>query len=156
MLEGYVPEGAAETDTSAAEEATLTGEEVFHGRRADIAVSEEDEQKLECAYWAEENGLPVPQIDFFYADTDTGEELAVFDLAWPAGIQQGLTEPVAVLLEEPRQTEEAANKAGYRFFTSVEELKSYAKQRQLGHDEGNGDPDPSRFVWGDSDITIKR
>lgn len=156
LLEGYVPEGAAETDTSAAEELALTGEEAFHGRRTGIAASEEDEQKLSCAYWADENGLPEPDIDFVYADPETGEELAVFDLAWPAGIQQGLTEPVAVLLEEPRQTEEVANKAGYRFFTSVEEFKSYAKQRQLGHDEDNGETDTSRFVWGESDIAIKR
>jgi hypothetical protein len=96
-----------------------------------VGVSDEDEQKLECAYWAEEQGLPSPQIDFTYADEISGEQLAVFDLAWPEGIQEGLTQPVAILLEEPLEAEQVANHAGYLFFTSVEEFKTYARSHSL-------------------------
>ncbi len=35
------------------------------------------------------------------AVVDTGALLAVIDAAWPDGLQEGLSQPVAVLLEEP-------------------------------------------------------
>jgi hypothetical protein len=92
------------------------------------AVSQEDDEKLECAYWAEENGLPSPHIDFHYVNESSGEQLAVFDLAWPEGLQPGFTQPAAILLNEPREVEEAANRAGYRFFTTVEEFKEHVEK----------------------------
>jgi hypothetical protein len=100
------------------------------------AASQEDDEKLACAYWAEENGLPSPQIDFVCADETSGEELAVFDLAWPEGLQPGLSQPVAILLNEPREVEEAANRAGYRFFTTVDEFKEHVEKVILAEPEG--------------------
>ena len=91
----------------------------------DVAGPQEDDEKLECSYWAEENGLPAPHMDFSHVDEGSGEELAVFDLAWPEGLQPGFSQPVAILLDETREVEEAANRAGYRFFTTVEEFKEY-------------------------------
>jgi hypothetical protein len=38
---------------------------------------------------------------------------------------------VAVLLEEPPETEQAANHAGYLFFTDVEDFKAYARDYSL-------------------------
>ena len=71
------------------------------------------------------------QIDFVCADENSGEALAVFDLAWPEGLQPGLSQPVAILLNEPREVEEAANRAGYCFFTTVEEFKEYVEKTIL-------------------------
>jgi hypothetical protein len=97
-----------------------------------VAASEEDEEKLDCAYWAEENGLPSPHIDFAHFGANGGEQPAVFDLAWPEGLQPGLTQPVAVLINEPREVEEAANRAGFRFFTTVTEFKEHVEKTILG------------------------
>jgi hypothetical protein len=124
--------GQAEEPVAEPDESTVPGETPTAGAAlVGIAASEEDEQKLECAYWAEAQGLPSPQIDYVYADPVSGEQLAVFDLAWPEGIQEGLTPPVTVLLEEPPETEQAANHAGYLFFTSVEEFQTYAREHSL-------------------------
>ena len=45
--------------------------------------------------------------------------------------QEGLSQPVALLLDEPSKTEEAANRAGYRFFTSEGEFKAYVEREIL-------------------------
>ena len=57
--------------------------------------------------------------------------MAVLDLAWPNGLQEGLTQPVALLIDEPQETIDAVNKAGYRYFTSVDALKSYVEKEIL-------------------------
>ena len=83
----------------------------------------------------EENGLPSPHIDFICVDESSGEELAVFDLAWPEGLQSGFSQPAAILLDEPREVEEVANRAGYRFFTTVEGFKEYVEKTILADPE---------------------
>ena len=40
-------------------------------------------------------------LGFELADEGTGAQLAMLDLAWPEGLQPGLSTPVAVLLNEP-------------------------------------------------------
>ena len=62
---------------------------------------------------------------FDYTDPDTGEQLAVFDLAWPDGVQVELSQPVAVLLDEGGETLAIAAKAGYRCFTCVQDFHAY-------------------------------
>jgi hypothetical protein len=39
------------------------------------------------------------------------------------------------LLNEPREAEEVANRAGYRFFTTVEEFKKYVEKEILAETE---------------------
>lgn len=51
--------------------------------------------------------------------------MALLDLAWPEGMQPGLSEPVALFINEERETEELVSRAGFKFFTSVEGLKEY-------------------------------
>jgi hypothetical protein len=60
-----------------------------------------------------------------FADPETGEQKAVFDLAWTSGVQEELSQPVAVLLNEGSEVLAIASQAGYRCFTSVEEFKHY-------------------------------
>ncbi len=133
LLAGEAPQlGQAEEPVAEPDESTLHVETPTSGAAlVGAAASEEDEQKLECAYWAEDQGLPSPQIDYIYADPVSGEQLAVFDLAWPEGVQEGLTPPVAVLLGETPETEQVANHGGYLFFTDVEEFKTYARAHSL-------------------------
>jgi hypothetical protein len=49
----------------------------------------------------------------------------VFDLAWPSGIQEELSQPVAVLLNEDAATITLANQAGFRCFTSTADFRRY-------------------------------
>ncbi len=61
--------------------------------------------------------------------------MAVLDLAWPDGLQAGLSVPVALLINEGPETEEAANRAGYRYFTDVDEFRAYVRREILAEDE---------------------
>ena len=67
-------------------------------------TSEEEEEQLEALNdWMEAQGLPRGVLAYDFADAATGEQKAVFDLAWPNGIQEELSQPVAVLLNEERR-----------------------------------------------------
>jgi len=90
-----------------------------------VTPADEEERILECMEWVAQRGLPEPEVEYEMADAETGEPLAVFDVAWPSGLQEGFSSPVAILLDESREVEEVANQAGYRFFTSVETFKDY-------------------------------
>ncbi len=136
LLAGEKPQGASseEAATEASEEAPRE-EEATGLALVGLAASQEEDEKLELAYWAEENGLPSPHIDFIYTDAISGEGQTIFDLAWPEGLQTGLTQPVAVLFGEPSETEHVANQAGYLFFTSVEEFKTHARNYNLAEEQ---------------------
>ncbi len=92
-----------------------------------ITSEEEEEQLEEINDWIKEQGLPRGVISYDFADPDTGEQRAVFDLAWPAGIQEELSQPVALLLNEETEVIAIASQAGYRCFTSVLEFKRYVE-----------------------------
>ena len=61
----------------------------------------------------------------------TGEQQAVFDLAWPSGIQEELSQPVAVLLNEAAETLSIASRAGFRCFTEAEDFRRYVLREIL-------------------------
>ncbi len=97
--------------------------------------SQEEEQFLiDTNTWVSEQGLPEGEFMFELVNA-AGEAQAILDLAWPNGLQEGLTQPVALLLDEPSETEEAANRAGYRFFTSEGEFKAYVEREILALSE---------------------
>lgn len=94
--------------------------------------SDEEEQLLdECNEWVTEQGFPEGELGYNLTD-DTGELIAILDLAWPNGLQEGLSQPVALLIDEGEDTEEAANSQGYRYFTTVEDFKHYVNSEILG------------------------
>lgn len=83
-------------------------------------TSETEEEELEALNeWMESKGLPRGLLSFDFSDAHTGKQLAVFDLAWPYGIQEELSQPVAVLLNEEAATIAIASQAGFRCFTSA-------------------------------------
>ena len=67
-------------------------------------------------------------------EIDTGDG-ATLDLAWPDGVQPELTQPVAVLLNEPEQVLAAASAAGFRCFTSAAAFKRYVETEILGESD---------------------
>ena len=95
-------------------------------------TSEEEEEQLENLNdWMEGQGLPRGLLAYDFADPATGEQKAVFDLAWPDGIQEELSQPVAVLLNEGAETIAVASQAGYRCFTAIAECQRYVQAEIL-------------------------
>ena len=91
-------------------------------------TSEEEEEQLEGLNdWMEAQRLPRGVQAYDFADAATGEQKAVFDLAWPNGIQEELSQPVAILLNESTETIGIASQAGYRCFTTTEEFLRYVE-----------------------------
>ncbi|MDE0034627.1 MAG: DUF262 domain-containing protein [Deltaproteobacteria bacterium] len=96
-------------------------------------ITSEDEEQLldDLNRWVAEQGLPRGVLGFDFADAETGHQRAMFDLAWPEGIQQGLTQPVAVLLNEGTEVIALASGAGYRCFTSPTNFRRYVETEVL-------------------------
>ena len=96
-----------------------------------IASEAEEEELHELNGWIEAKSLPRGTISYDFADPESGEQKAAFDLAWPDGIQEGLSQPVAVLLNEEAQTIAVASGAGFRCFTAPEAFKRYVEREIL-------------------------
>ncbi|WP_306015009.1 DUF262 domain-containing protein [Oceanicaulis sp. MMSF_3324] len=87
--------------------------------------SEEEEAELESVNdWLIERGLPKGFISHEITD-EAGTVIAQLDLAWPDGLQQGLSTPVALLLNEDDQLIVLASQAGFRCFKSSAALREY-------------------------------
>lgn len=90
--------------------------------------SEAEEAELEMLNdWLTAHDLPRGILAFDHADPATGAQTAVFDLAWPDGLQPGLTAPIAVLLDETAEVLAIASAAGYRCFTSGAAFRAYVE-----------------------------
>lgn len=95
-------------------------------------TSEEEEAQLEALNdWMGNEGLPRGALAYDFADAQTGEQKAVFDLAWPQGIQEELSQPVAVLLNEDATTITLASQAGFRCFTDIIAFRRYVQTEVL-------------------------
>jgi ABC-type uncharacterized transport system YnjBCD ATPase subunit len=81
--------------------------------------------------WVEERGLPRGLVASDFADAATGGQQAVLGLAWPNAIQEELSQPVAVLLNEPSDVLAIASQAGFRCFVSVAAFKDYVDAEKL-------------------------
>lgn len=107
---------------------------------AEVAVSggitsEEEEEQLEALNdWMEKQGLSRGVLAYDFADVTTGEQKSVFDLAWPNGIQENLSQPVVVLVNESTETIAIASQTGYRCFTTIAEFQRYVNVEVLGQE----------------------
>jgi hypothetical protein len=98
----------------------------------EVGNLEEEDAELEAINeWVEKKGLPPGTMDYELIDLGDGQQQAVLDLAWPQGIQEGLSQPVAVMLNEAAETISQASSAGYRCFTSAKEFKRYIQAEVL-------------------------
>jgi len=89
-------------------------------------TSQEEEQDISNLNdWMSGQGLTQGVVGFDHSDPVSGEQKAVFDLAWPNGIQEELSQPVAVLLNEDTKTISLASEAGFRCFTNIAGFKRY-------------------------------
>lgn len=95
--------------------------------------SDDEEAELESVNkWVAAQGLSEGTLDYDFADPETGEQRTVFDLAWPTGLQEELSEPVALLLNEDASTISMASQAGFKCFTDSLAFRWYVERDILG------------------------
>jgi hypothetical protein len=96
-----------------------------------ITTAEEEQQLDALNAWVESQGLPSGLLAYDFSNPETGEQKAVFDLAWPNGIQEELSQPVAILIDESAEVLALANQAGFRCFTKEKEFRRYVEKEIL-------------------------
>lgn len=94
--------------------------------------ADEQTQLLAINEWVNRHGLPEGEFYVELPDPVTNASLVTIDLVWRDGLQVGLSQPVAILINEDSETEEAVNRAGYLFFTDILEFKDYVETEILG------------------------
>lgn len=106
----------------------------------DLDADEEEAILEELNHFAADCGLPLGELGHEIFDANTGDLTATLDLAWPNGLQDGLSEPVAVLIDEENSVRIAANNAGFhRIYTTPEEFKRYVLELIGTDDEAEVD-----------------
>jgi hypothetical protein len=109
---------------------------LYAGRIAETAVQsyadrenmkthvDEEEAITNISSWLTEHHLTEGIPNFELLDHD-GKVTAIIDLAWPNGLQSGLSEPIALLINDTPETLAIVSQSGYRYYTDIELLKSY-------------------------------
>lgn len=95
---------------------------------------EEDQLIRNCNAWVIKQGLPEGEMMYELINPTTGEFQAILDLAWPDGLQEGYSRPVALLINEDHQLKEIVNRAGYLYFTNVDDFRRYVQQEILAEE----------------------
>lgn len=103
--------------------------QAYSTKQYDNADSEEADIE-NMSTWMNEHGLNDGVQNHEITD-ESGQVVAIIDLAWPQGVQPGLSEPIALLLNEPADVQAIVSKYGYRYYTSIEELKHYITNTHL-------------------------
>lgn len=103
-----------------------------------LANEEEGEILADVNDWVSSRGLHVGVLGLELADEETGEQIAILDLAWPDGVQAELTEPVALLVDEEPELTALASERGFRCFASVAAFEQYVETEILEPDTRRG------------------
>jgi hypothetical protein len=128
LLHGEMPETAADQVLSDGNE---THRSPITVQGAGIATEDEESLIIDANQWVIDNGLPEGEMLFEVAEPDSGDAIVLLDLAWPDGLQEGLSQPVAVMIDESREAIGAAVEAGYRCFADVDRFKAYVRSEIL-------------------------
>lgn len=96
-----------------------------------ITSADEEVELEKVNVWVQEHGLPPGILAYELSDSKTGQQRAVFDLAWPNGMQAELSQPVCLLLNESNEVFATASQVGYRCFATPDELKRYVRDEIL-------------------------
>lgn len=106
-----------------------------------VSIADDEEEALihEINEWAQSKGLSAGIFGYELVDPITGEQLAMFDLAWPEGVQSELSAPIAVLIDEDQDILITANRHGYRFFVNKEDFQSYVNNEILPNFAGENE-----------------
>lgn len=96
-----------------------------------MSESEDEEELFTLNRWVSEQGLPEGETHYNLIDPDTGTELGYIDLAWPSGMQEGYSSPVAVFNDDDDEMINVVSQAGFRCFRSIDEFKVYVERDVL-------------------------
>lgn len=118
LSEGSVPESVS-TDSVLGR----TG-----GVRSASASEDEERVLLDANLWVIDQGLPEGELKYELVNEVSGEPQAILDLAWPNGLQEGYSQPVALLIDEDWGVEHIVSQAGFRFYTDMDSLKRYVEE----------------------------
>lgn len=99
-----------------------------------VQLTQEDREVRECNEWVIGQGLPGGEHYYELIDPRSGDLLVVIDLAWPSGIQEGYSEPVALIIGQEPEAEVAARAGGFRTFPSTGSLRTYVRERIMAMD----------------------
>lgn len=91
----------------------------------------EEAQLTELNNWIANLDLLQGEMNYDFADAKTGEQKAIFDMCWPNGIQEELSEPVALILDQSSEVISLASEAGYRCFNSIAAFQKYIERNIL-------------------------
>ncbi|MBE0505031.1 MAG: hypothetical protein IBX46_13000 [Desulfuromonadales bacterium] len=95
--------------------------------------NEDEEYELQALMdWVTAQFLPEGSRMYEIVDPNSGAPIAMLDLAWPNGLQEGFSQPVTVLLNEEAEVHNLANSHGFRYFTNVEDFKQYVLHEVMG------------------------
>lgn len=109
------------------------------GASTDLSIATDgidDEQVLlDLNLWVTEQGLTEGEFYYSPADSADLEAEVIYDVAWPDGVQSGLTQPVAIVLDRSVEAEKLAAKAGFRLFADVDAFCKYVTDDVLREEE---------------------
>ncbi len=106
----------------------------FGGAPEDSSDDEEQAILTEVNSFVTEHGLPAGELDYELVD-EAGNVLATLDLAWPNGLQDGLSRPVALLLNEPQRVVNAASSRDFITYTDPDTFQRYVEEVILAEEE---------------------
>ena len=92
----------------------------------DTLVVDDDLQAL--LDWIRSHRLDEPELDYEIYDEERGEAIAIVDLAWPYGIQEGYGQPLALVIERGRLLEDRLNELGFIHFRTIDGLQGYLRR----------------------------
>ena len=98
-----------------------------------IHISDAEDQTIrDLKEWMANQHLSEGETDY-ELDDEHENPIAVLNLAWPDGIQEGFSQPVALILDDSldEKTMKQIHKRGFRYFVSVDEFKEYVLQEVL-------------------------
>lgn len=98
-----------------------------------VSVESDEEESVlqEAMQWMEYNSLPRGEFGYELHDNEN-VHVATLDLAWPLGVKEGISQRVALLIDEEPETLAIANANGYRYFTTLPQLQRYVLRDILG------------------------
>lgn len=109
-----------------------------------VDTKDEEEQLIGLMEWLDERGLPEGEYLYELADQVSGEPLAILDLAWPDGLQEGYSQAVAVLLNEGAGHSSGGQLPGLSLLHRHRGVSTVRARGDLGGGGGGGDRVASR------------
>ncbi|MCL2046622.1 MAG: DUF262 domain-containing protein [Oscillospiraceae bacterium] len=102
----------------------------FANREVSYTEQHDDDTLHDIRKWMLDFELLQGEINYPLIDNENNE-LMIIDLAWPEGIQAGLSEPIALLINESIENQKLVIQNGFKPFTDIEKFKTYIESNYV-------------------------